>query len=141
MSLLPPSGLPWDYNEPPGKAFSDGSLGLTIGCISFCLGLLGHPVQPIFDKGKIGIGEWLVRLEKLSVDGGDPVIRVLSVSSRDCSRGKSSSSGDFSSALALVSSASVGEGPGTASPVCARASPSPPLSPKKHPHIKSPIIE
>ncbi len=46
----------------------------------------------------------------------------LSVSSRDCSRGKSSSSGGFITSLAVVSSEAGGEGTANASPVWAAAS-------------------
>ncbi|MGL4504141.1 MAG: reverse transcriptase domain-containing protein, partial [Aeromonas sobria] len=49
VSLLPPSGLPWDYNELPGKAFPDGSLGLTIGLYFLLPGSLGQgcPLSPL----------------------------------------------------------------------------------------------
>ncbi len=75
--FLPPSGLPWDYSEPPGKVFPGGFLALTTGLHHLCLGILGHPIQLIFYNGKIGIGERLIRLEKLSVDGADSVIRIF----------------------------------------------------------------
>ncbi len=43
--------------------------------------------------------------------------QFLSVSFRDCSRGKSSSSGGFITSLAVVSSEAGGEGTANASPV------------------------
>ncbi len=49
----------------------------------------------------------------------------LCVSSRDCSRGKSSSSGGLITSLAIVSSVAGGEGTATASPVQAAGSSSP----------------
>ncbi len=77
VSLPPPSGLPWEYSAPPGKAFPDGSWGLIIGLISPLTGHLGLPDTTSLLSGKIGEGEGYVWLEKLSVNGADPIIRVF----------------------------------------------------------------
>ncbi len=57
---------PWDYNEPPGKAFPDGFLILIIGFL--CLSILGHSIQPIFYNCKIRMGKRTNRLDRLTVD-------------------------------------------------------------------------
>ncbi len=38
---------------------------------------MGYPIQPLFYKGKIGVGEGDVRPEKLPVNVADPVVRVF----------------------------------------------------------------
>ncbi len=52
MSLLPPSGLPWDYAVPPGKAFPGCFLGLIIGLYFLLSGHLGSPDTTSLLSGK-----------------------------------------------------------------------------------------
>ncbi len=43
VSLPPPSGLPWEYSAPPGKAISRRLLGTITGLLSPLTGPLGLP--------------------------------------------------------------------------------------------------